>query len=585
MEQNKIVIKRKKKKSLNEQYQENLLEWIDFFRLNPHRLITDYYGLTLYDFQKIVLYEMDTHSAVIFVGSRGIAKSTLTLLFAIERATLYPHQQVVIVSPTREQSGRFIGKVREFMRDSPNLRAEIKELHLSAQNSSIEFQNGSKIFAVPYGENALGIRCHILIVDEFVRTEKDVVNRVFVPFLTSLRTPRYTQLTPAERAALPEEQNKQLYLSSIRGADEWSYKELESYLKYMSQDDMRYYVHIAPYEFGVKNKFINKSVIEQSFKSNTENLDMVMAEYLCRPERGSENNFFKYVSLLKCQDNIKALYAMSDEEYIYYKNDFTKWKFYQEKLPNEIRLLCIDIALIESAANDNTAMWVLRLIPDGGKYKKIAAYCESMHGANAIIQAKRFKQLFYEMQCDYAIIDTNGVGAGVYDVLTDSTYDDARGVTYPSWTVVNPEDVKMSNRAGQISNNSVPVVYSVKTPADLLYNMIINAKNIFDKQDISFLMDTDDAVEYLNAHYEFYNIENSEYRARILNPYAQTKVFINEAINLQQYISGGYIKLKEKSGRRKDRVMALIYGLWYATVLENQLNQQNDSIIDWVCWA
>ena len=69
MEQNKIVIKRKKKKSLNEQYQENLLEWIDFFRLNPHRLITDYYGLTLYDFQKIVLYEMDTHSAVIFVGS------------------------------------------------------------------------------------------------------------------------------------------------------------------------------------------------------------------------------------------------------------------------------------------------------------------------------------------------------------------------------------------------------------------------------------------------------------------------------------------------------------------------------------
>ena len=585
MEQNKIVIKRKKKKSLNEQYQENLLEWIDFFRLNPHRLITDYYGLTLYDFQKIVLYEMDTHSAVIFVGSRGIAKSTLTLLFAIERATLYPHQQVVIVSPTREQSGRFIGKVREFMRDSPNLRAEIKELHLSAQNSSIEFQNGSKIFAVPYGENALGIRCHILIVDEFVRTEKDVVNRVFVPFLTSLRTPRYTQLTPAERAALPEEQNKQLYLSSIRGADEWSYKELESYLKYMSQDDMRYYVHIAPYEFGVKNKFINKSVIEQSFKSNTENLDMVMAEYLCRPERGSENNFFKYVSLLKCQDNIKALYAMSDEEYIYYKNDFTKWKFYHEKLPNEIRLLCIDIALIESAANDNTAMWVLRLIPDGGKYKKIAAYCESMHGANAIIQAKRFKQLFYEMQCDYAIIDTNGVGAGVYDVLTDSTYDDARGVTYPSWTVVNPEDVKMSNRAGQISNNSVPVVYSVKTPADLLYNMIINAKNIFDKQDISFLMDTDDAVEYLNAHYEFYNIENSEDRARILNPYAQTKVFINEAINLQQYISGGYIKLKEKSGRRKDRVMALIYGLWYATVLENQLNQQNDSIIDWVCWA
>lgn len=143
----------------------------------------------------------------------------------------------------------------------------------------------------------------------------------------------------------------------------------------------------------------------------------------------------------------------------------------------------------------------------------------------------------------------------------------------------------MGTRASQIATNSVPVVYSVKTPAELLYNMIINAKNIFDKHDISFLMDIDDAVEYLNKYYEFYSVDNSEDRARILNPYAQTKVFINEAINLQQYISGGYIKLKEKSGRRKDRVMALIYGLWYAKVLEDQLNQSNDSILDWICWA
>lgn len=116
-----------------------------------------------------------------------------------------------------------------------------------------------------------------MIVDEFVRTEKEVIGRVFVPFLTSLRTPQYAQLTQAERNALPREQNKQLYLSSIRGADEWSYKELENYLRYMSQDDMRYMVHIAPYEYGVKNGFINQSVIEQSFKSNTENIDMVLA--------------------------------------------------------------------------------------------------------------------------------------------------------------------------------------------------------------------------------------------------------------------------------------------------------------------
>lgn len=152
----KIVIKRKRRKTVNEQYKENLLEWIDFFRMNPHRLITDYYGLKLYDFQNILIYEMDKYDSMIFVGSRGIAKSTISLLFAIERGTLYPGQQIVIVAPTKDQSTRFIGKIREFMRVSPNLRAEIKDIHLSSQNSSIEFHNGSKIFAVPYGENALG---------------------------------------------------------------------------------------------------------------------------------------------------------------------------------------------------------------------------------------------------------------------------------------------------------------------------------------------------------------------------------------------------------------------------------------------
>ena len=38
---------------------------------------------------------------------------------------------------------------------------------------------------------------------------------------------------------------------------------------------------------------------------------------------------------------------MSDEEFLTYKNDKTKFPFYQEKLPNEIRILSMDVALVE----------------------------------------------------------------------------------------------------------------------------------------------------------------------------------------------------------------------------------------------
>ena len=51
-------------------------------------------------------------------------------------------------------------------------------------------------------------RCQILIVDEFVRTEKEVISRVFVPMLSSPRAPDYVDLTSKERQALPEEPNR-----------------------------------------------------------------------------------------------------------------------------------------------------------------------------------------------------------------------------------------------------------------------------------------------------------------------------------------------------------------------------------------
>lgn len=45
----------------------------------------------------------------------------------------------------------------------------------------------------------------------------------------------------------------------------------------MGDGDMRYMVHISPYEYGVMNHFISEDIIERSFKSNEENLDMLLA--------------------------------------------------------------------------------------------------------------------------------------------------------------------------------------------------------------------------------------------------------------------------------------------------------------------
>ena len=66
-----VRIKRKKKKSLTrrEQFMANFEEWVGYWRANPHRFITDYLGLMLYDFQKVLIYMMFMYPRFIFIAS------------------------------------------------------------------------------------------------------------------------------------------------------------------------------------------------------------------------------------------------------------------------------------------------------------------------------------------------------------------------------------------------------------------------------------------------------------------------------------------------------------------------------------
>ena len=416
MDKDKIKIKRlrQKEKTRKEKADEISESWFAYWRANPHRFITDYLGLVLYDFQKVLIYVMNFYTYFIFTASRGLAKSTLTLLFCIQRAILYPGQKILVVCPVKSQSRNFIKKIYEFISKSPNLAREIDipNIKTGLNESEIPFLNGSKIFTTVYGEGALGLRCHILIVDVFVRTDKEVITRVFDPMLSDSRKPLYLNIKDRdEKLRLYEKEDlKKLLLSSIRRADEWSYDTLEEYINNMTDGNKDYSAIVLPYQLGVKNGFISRKNVENSFKNNEENKEILLAEYSAIPQRGIGNSYFTYNMFQKVRTNSRALYCMSDLEYFEYKDKKDKWFLYQEKLLNEIRILTADIALLESSNNDNTSIWIIRLIPDGGKYKKILAYGESIHGLNSIIQTKRIKQLFYELNCDYAVIDCQGVG-------------------------------------------------------------------------------------------------------------------------------------------------------------------------------
>lgn len=414
MADRKIIIKRKKIYNTRRGILEgsNIEEWVAYWRANIHRFICDYLGLKFRDdFQPVLLYLMDRQPYFLYAASRGLAKSTLTLLYCIARCILYPDTKIIVVAPQKSQSIDFVRKIYDFIKISKNLEKEIEPdgIKTGQNDTSISFCNGSKILTKTFSEGSRGQRGTILIVDEFalIKDNKILIN-TFVPMLTSLRTPLYTKLSKEEKQKY-KEPSRQLYLSSIRSENEWSWGKFLDYVDFMTNGDKDYGVLSLPYQLGVRGGYISRKIVEQQFRENPQMADILKAEYTAVPIRSNNGAFFKYDVMQKTRELTNVFVAMSDSEYITYKDKKDKWKFYIPKLEGEIRILSMDVALIESPRNDNSSFWLTRLIPNGDKYYKTISYAESMHGKNALIQAKRAKQIFYEMDCDWFAIDSSGV--------------------------------------------------------------------------------------------------------------------------------------------------------------------------------
>ena len=71
-------------------------------------------------------------------------------------------------------------------------------------------------------------------------------------------------------------------------------------------------------------------------------------------------------------------------------------------------------------------------------------------------------------------------------------------------------------------------------------------------------------------------------KALMTLPYLQTTLMINELINLQCDSSGVMIKVKERTGMRKDRVSSCMYGYAVCQILSAKNKPKNNNTNDLV---
>jgi hypothetical protein len=131
--------------------------------------------------------------------------------------------------------------------------------------------------------------------------------------------------------------------------------------------------------------------------------------------------------------------------------------------------------------------------------------------------------------------------------------------------------------------NPIPVLYCFSATAKLNSIIAVDLKDKFQKKQVEFLLDETRMEKYLIKNFPEYmkNDDDISLKAFFAHPYVQTSLLVNEAVGLEAQYSGENVKLVSSSSSRKDRIVALMMGNYFASFLDSKLLRDNDGISDW----
>ena len=555
---------------------ERFMDYVTYYRRNMCQFIQEYLGINLYWYQMILIYLMNVHPTIAIVASRAAAKSWIVALYACAKAILYPNTKVVIMSATKNMSSLIVEEKikKELQPRSRRLALEIVDILTSQNRTEVKFRNDSSIVVVPALESGLGNRSSLLILEEFRRIPKDIVDRIAIPFQI---------VRPAEFRTLPEYSSMQeldeepttVYISSSGASTEWIYPLCTGLTSDYYKDKSGCFVALD-LAVVLHHRIKSRQQLEKA-KRDSDPITW-FTEYENGLLREGTSNFFSYTSLVGCQTQKKCIYP---------KSPFDRGKRANPhdlpKHPDEIRILSCDFAFVNKEENDNSSSTLLRLMPqklgvrfdDGSHtastgYRIVVPYIEADPGSHIDNQALRIKRLFYDMNCDYVVLDARNGGILVYDRLAQVLYDSERDCEYPPWECFNDD-----NTARRIvTPGSVPCAFVITASAKLNSDIAMLMRDVITSNRLELLVGHQTALEEVLPNIDEYTkAPDGETLAFYERPYVETQALISEMVGLeyQKNPTTGDIRLYETGSNKKDRYSSLSYGVYLAALLERDL--------------
>ena len=571
----KFIEDKRNIKEVEEAKQKKMMEVIawraGYYRANPQRFVKDclqFTDMRLRWFQELLLWAMMHNNYFLYCAARGQGKTMLVALFVCVRAILYPSTKIIITAPILKQANESLLKIRdEFCPQSSFLRNEIERINISQNDGSIYFKNTSWIKTTTSTDNARSAHCNIIIVDEYVKTDKKIIESVIREFLKAPRNPSY--LSKPEYSHL-QERNKEIYMSSAWLKSSWGYDKFLAYFKNFLNPNQKYFLCGLPYQISILEKLLMKDEIEDRMSEDDFDEIAFHMEDECFWYGDNEGGVFSYDNINRLRVNKRGLLPL---------------KFYSKDNPIPLplktgeRILSVDVALMASSKkkeNDAASIYINDAIRvTDTTYKAHIIFGDTFEGLTTDELGMIVMRYFYQYHCTYLVLDTNGSGLGVFDYIIKDQYDPEIGQTYKALTCCNNDDMAKRCKV----RDAKKVVYSVKASAESNSIYCLFLRNAIQNGMIDFLIPENDAEIFLAKEYKNYKKLTLYERGDLLQSYAETTAAIFELIKLKGFYKDGKLKVFETSNNRKDRYSSLSYNYWCMKQLELGL-KPNDSDIN-----
>lgn len=540
---------------------EKYRELIAYWRVYPDKLVDYYlslgnpYNFKFIFYQRLFLRALFRHKYVYATFVRAWSKSFMSVMALMLKAILYPGAKLFTVAGGKQQSAEILsGKVLEICKLIPAMEREIiwdtrgtRARTAQTKDSVIyTFRNGSTLENIAASEKTRGRRFNSGLMEECVGIDQDILNEVLIP---TLNVDRMVQ----GQTDSNEQLNKsQIFVTTAGYKNTYSYEKLIEILCRSVVRPKDAIVLGGSWRVPVIFGLLDKNFVRDLKMDGTFNEDSFEREYESKWTGDIESAFFN-----------------SDRFDKQRKINMPEWKYSNRTSKDGYYIMGVDVGRFGCT----TEVVIIKVTPGAGDIPRkrivnIYSFDEEHFG----LQALKLKRLFQQYKCRVAVIDGNGLGAGLVDMLTMDTIDPDTGETLYNWGVMNDEDNKYRNM--KTDDTVIDAMYIMKANQVLNSEMYAYCQSEINSGRVNFLVDESIAKNKLLSQAQGKKMSQSQ-RADYLMPFVQTSILKDQMLNLVYENDGAHIILKQASKKiKKDKFSALIYGLYYCKLQEDSRSKK-----------